>query len=45
MAANALCPLGQSPILPIRSAIHYFKEEITCLFRTLALFFRRVQVG
>ena len=29
MAANSLCPLGQSPILPIRSAIQYFKKEIT----------------
>ncbi len=28
MAATSLCPLGQSPILPLESAIRYFKEEL-----------------
>ncbi len=28
MAKNSLCPLGQSPILPVRSIIHYFKAEL-----------------
>lgn len=27
MAKSSLCPLGQSPILPIRSAIKYFEKE------------------
>jgi NADH:ubiquinone oxidoreductase subunit F (NADH-binding) len=29
MAATSLCPLGQSPILPLKSAAHYFAEELT----------------
>jgi len=28
MAATSLCPLGQSPILPLKSAVQYFKEEL-----------------
>ncbi|TVR68160.1 MAG: NADH-quinone oxidoreductase subunit F [Spirochaetaceae bacterium] len=28
MAANSLCPLGQSPILPLRSLARYFPAEI-----------------
>jgi NADH:ubiquinone oxidoreductase subunit F (NADH-binding) len=28
IAKNSLCPLGQSPILPIRSCINYFKNDI-----------------
>ena len=28
MAATSLCPLGQSPILPVESAIRYFKKEL-----------------
>jgi NADH:ubiquinone oxidoreductase subunit F (NADH-binding) len=28
MAKTSLCPLGQSPILPVRSAIKYFEKEI-----------------
>ncbi len=28
MAKSSLCPLGQSPILPIRSAIRYFENEL-----------------
>lgn len=27
MAKNSLCPLGQSPILPIKSAFNYFSNE------------------
>ncbi len=27
MAATSLCPLGQSPVLPLRSAFHFFKDE------------------
>jgi NADH:ubiquinone oxidoreductase subunit F (NADH-binding) len=29
MAATSLCGLGQSPILPVRSAIRYFSDELT----------------
>ncbi len=29
MAATSLCPLGQSPILPLKSAARYFEEELT----------------
>jgi len=29
MAATSLCPLGQSPILPLKSAARYFAEELT----------------
>jgi NADH:ubiquinone oxidoreductase subunit F (NADH-binding) len=29
IAKNSLCPLGQSPILPIRSVVKYFKNELT----------------
>jgi NADH-quinone oxidoreductase subunit F len=28
MAKSSLCPLGQSPVLPIRSAIKYFEKDI-----------------
>ncbi len=28
MAKTSLCPLGQSPVLPIKSAIHYFRKEL-----------------
>jgi NADH-quinone oxidoreductase subunit F len=28
IAKNSLCPLGQSPVLPIRSCINYFKNDI-----------------
>ncbi len=28
MAQTSLCPLGQSPILPLKSAISYFAEEL-----------------
>ncbi|HJO93873.1 MAG TPA: NADH-quinone oxidoreductase subunit NuoF [Victivallales bacterium] len=28
MAKNSLCPLGQSPIMPVKSAIRYFKSEL-----------------
>lgn len=28
MAATSLCPLGQSPILPLKSAVKYFAEEL-----------------
>lgn len=28
IAKNSLCPLGQSPILPIRSVVKYFKNEL-----------------
>jgi NADH:ubiquinone oxidoreductase subunit F (NADH-binding) len=28
MAKTSLCPLGQSPILPIRSAVKYFRSEL-----------------
>jgi len=28
MAATSLCPLGQSPILPLKSAAKYFAEEL-----------------
>ncbi len=28
MANTSLCPLGQSPILPLKSAAHYFSKEI-----------------
>ena len=28
MAKTSLCPLGQSPVLPIKSAIRYFRNEI-----------------
>ena len=28
MSKNSLCPLGQSPILPIKSFVKYFKNEI-----------------
>lgn len=28
MAATSLCPLGQSPILPLESAIRYFEKEL-----------------
>ena len=27
IAKNSLCPLGQSPILPIRSLVRYFKDQ------------------
>lgn len=36
MAATSLCPLGQSPILPIKSAVKYFEGE---LFRVEGLKF------
>lgn len=29
MAANSLCPLGQSPILPLRSLARYFEHQFT----------------
>lgn len=29
MAATSLCPLGQSPILPLKSAARYFVHELT----------------
>lgn len=29
MAATSLCPLGQSPILPLKSAARYFEDELT----------------
>jgi NADH:ubiquinone oxidoreductase subunit F (NADH-binding) len=29
MAATSLCPLGQSPILPLKSAAKYFADELT----------------
>lgn len=29
IAATSLCPLGQSPILPIKSAIRFFSSELT----------------
>lgn len=28
MSKNSLCPLGQSPILPVKSIIQYFKAEL-----------------
>ncbi|MGD2010848.1 MAG: NADH-ubiquinone oxidoreductase-F iron-sulfur binding region domain-containing protein, partial [Desulfobacterales bacterium] len=28
MAKTSLCPLGQSPVLPIRSAVKYFRNEL-----------------
>jgi NADH:ubiquinone oxidoreductase subunit F (NADH-binding) len=28
MAKTSLCPLGQSPVLPIRSAVRHFREEL-----------------
>jgi NADH:ubiquinone oxidoreductase subunit F (NADH-binding) len=28
MAKTSLCPLGQSPVLPIRSAVRYFPAEL-----------------
>lgn len=28
MAKTSLCPLGQSPVLPLRSALKYFNEEL-----------------
>ena len=28
MAATSLCPLGQSPVLPLKSAVRYFGEEL-----------------
>jgi len=28
MAATSLCPLGQSPILPLKSAVRYFSDEL-----------------
>ncbi len=28
MAQTSLCPLGQSPVLPVKTAIKYFKEQI-----------------
>jgi NADH-quinone oxidoreductase subunit F len=28
MAKTSLCPLGQSPVLPIKSAVRYFREEL-----------------
>ena len=28
MAKTSLCPLGQSPVLPIKSAIRYFRNEL-----------------
>ncbi len=28
MAATSLCPLGQSPVLPLKSAARYFKDEL-----------------
>ena len=28
MAASSLCPLGQSPILPLKSAVRYFQAEL-----------------
>jgi NADH:ubiquinone oxidoreductase subunit F (NADH-binding) len=27
MAKTSLCPLGQSPVLPIRSALQHFRKE------------------
>ncbi len=29
MAATSLCPLGQSPVLPLKSAASYFSRELT----------------
>jgi NADH:ubiquinone oxidoreductase subunit F (NADH-binding) len=28
MAKTALCPLGQSPVLPIESAVRFFGDEL-----------------
>ena len=28
LAKTSLCPLGQSPVLPIRSAVKYFRDEL-----------------
>jgi len=28
MAATSLCPLGQSPVLPIKSAVRHFRKEL-----------------
>jgi len=28
MADTSLCPLGQSPVLPVQSAIQYFESEL-----------------
>jgi NADH:ubiquinone oxidoreductase subunit F (NADH-binding) len=28
MAKTSLCPLGQSPVLPIKSAVRHFREEL-----------------
>jgi NADH:ubiquinone oxidoreductase subunit F (NADH-binding) len=28
MAATSLCPLGQSPVLPIKSAVRHFRSEL-----------------
>ena len=28
MAKNSLCPLGQSPVLPIKSVLKYFKSDL-----------------
>ena len=28
MARTSLCPLGQSPVLPIKSAVQYFRSEL-----------------
>ncbi|MBN2681812.1 MAG: NADH-quinone oxidoreductase subunit NuoF [Bacteroidales bacterium] len=28
MAQNSLCPLGQSPIMPVKSAVRFFEEEL-----------------
>jgi NADH:ubiquinone oxidoreductase subunit F (NADH-binding) len=28
MAKYSLCPLGQSPILPLKSVLTYFKKEL-----------------
>ncbi len=28
MAKTSLCPLGQSPVLPIKSAVRYFRKEL-----------------
>ena len=28
MAKTSLCPLGQSPVLPIKSAVRHFRKEL-----------------
>jgi len=36
MAKTALCPLGQSPVLPIKSAVRYFRDELAATLNSPA---------